>query len=110
MGAVAAPPGPSRGREKALGRRAIDELVEGALPKVLVEAPALHLLEHAVEFLARDRLVDEALAARKAAEVPFPVLELGRDAVLPQRQVLRQIGLQRPLGAVERAQVRTHAV
>src|SRR5947207_15015333 len=91
-------------------RRAIDELFEGALANVLVETPALHLLEHPVEFLARDGPVDEALAARKAAEIPFSILELGRDAVPPQRQVLRKIGLERPLGALERVEVAAHAV
>ena len=39
------------------------QLFEGALLQVVVEAPALDLLHHLVELRARDRLVDEALAA-----------------------------------------------
>src|SRR5437773_12423161 len=87
------------------GRGVVDELVEGAFLEMLIEAPALDLLEHAFELLAGDRLVDEALAAGEAAGVPFAVLEFGWDAVPPKRQVLRQVGLERPLGAIERAKI-----
>src|SRR5438046_4779220 len=89
-------------------RGVIDELVERTFLEMLIEAPALDLLEHALELLAGDRLVDEALAAGEAAIVPFAVLEFGWDAVLPQREVLRQVGFERPLGAIQRSQVRAH--
>src|SRR5207237_2191881 len=84
--------------------RAVDELLEVLFLQVLVEVPALHLIERLVELALRDRLVHEALAARELAEVPGAVaLEVGRDAFLPQRQILRQIGLQRLLRPVEAA-------
>src|SRR5438046_3024278 len=81
------------------GRRALGDRFEGGLPAALLQPPALHLLGPPVEFLARGGPVDGALAARQAAEVPFSLLALGRGAVPPRRQVLRQIGLERPLGA-----------
>ena len=37
-------------------------------------------------------------------------LEVGRDAVLPERQVLRQVLVQRLLGAVEAAQIGAHVL
>src|SRR5256885_17151672 len=88
---------------------AVDQILEVAFLQVLVEAPALDLLEHAFELLAGDRLVDETLASGEAAVVPFLLLEFGWDAVPPQRQVLGEIRLERALGAVERAQIAAHA-
>src|SRR5262245_56640376 len=41
------------------GRGAVDQLLERALLQVLVEPPALHLLEYLLEFLAWNRPVDE---------------------------------------------------
>src|SRR5207247_7684689 len=91
-------------------RGVVDELVERAFLEMLVETPAPDLLEYAFELLSGDRVADEALAAGEAAEVPFPVLELRRNAMPPQRQVPRQIGLERALGAVECAQVSAYLV
>ena len=60
---------------------------------MVVEAPALDLLQHLVELRARDRAVDEALAAREAAEVPgMEPLELGRNGDLPKMKVLAEPG------------------
>src|SRR5215831_3527539 len=98
---------PSRGES---GRGAVDQLLERTLLQVLVEAPALHLLEYLVKFGARDRLVYKALAPAEAAVVPLAVLEFGGYAVLPQRQIARQVGLERALGAVQGAKVTTYAV
>src|SRR3954470_10136757 len=86
----------------------VHEVLVGALSCVLVEPPALHLPEDLLHVLARERLVHEALAAAEAGEVPFAVLELRRHRVLPQRQVLRQVGLERALGAVQRTQIAAH--
>src|SRR5438067_9195670 len=91
----------------ALNRRrsAVDQVLELLILEVLVEIPALHLRERVIELRARQRLVDEALAARELAEVPrMRLLELRRDAVLPERQVFLQIGLERLLRAIEAAQ------
>src|SRR5215472_17713123 len=92
-----------------LGRGAVDQLLERTLLQVLVESPALHLLEHLVEFGPRDRLVDEALPAREAGVVPLAVVELRRHAVFPQGQITRQVGLERTLGAIEGAKIPAHA-
>src|SRR5258708_32746547 len=84
--------------------RAVDQLVEVLFLQVLVQLPALDLLERLVELAARQRLVDEALAARELAEVPgLHGLELGRDGVLPERQVAAQVFLERPPRAIEAA-------
>src|SRR5690349_20796824 len=73
----------------------VGELVEAALLQVVVEAPALDLHHHLVELAARHRLEDEALAARELRVVPLVgVLEVGRDAFLPERQVFLQVGLE----------------
>ena len=66
------------------------------------------LRQHLVEFGSRDRLVDEALAATESPIVPFAVGKLGRNGDLPQMQVLRQVGPQRRLRAVQRTQVPAH--
>src|SRR5215471_2372650 len=92
------------------GRGAVDQLLERTLLQMLVETPALHLLEYLVEFGPRDRLVYKALAPAEAAVVPLAVLEFGRHAVLPQRQIARQVGLERALGTVEGAKIPAHAV
>src|ERR1051326_5430036 len=57
----------------ALDRRrsAVDQVVVLLVLEVLVEVPALHLRERVVELRARQRLEDEALAARELAEVPW---------------------------------------
>src|ERR1041384_6257241 len=87
---------------------AVNQVFEGAFLQMFVETPALHLLEYFFEFGSRDRFVHETLAATEMAVVPGLVLKLRRNAVFPQRQVLRQIGLERPLGAVEGPQVSAH--
>src|SRR5258708_39010893 len=84
--------------------RAVDQLVEVLFLQVLVQLPALDLLERLVELAARQRLVDEALAARELAEVPgLHGLELGRDGVLPERQGAGQVFLERLPGAIDAA-------
>src|SRR5947207_8910892 len=87
---------------------AVDQILEAAFLQMLVETPAPYLLEYFFEFGSRDRLVHETLAAREMAVVPGLVLKLRRNAVFPQRQVLRQVGLEHPLGAIQRSQVRPH--
>src|SRR5262249_19822965 len=86
----------------------VDQVLVGPFACVLIEAPALDLPEDLVELLARERLVDEALAPGEPLEVPFAALELGRNRVLPQRQVFLQVALQRAFGAVERSQIAVH--
>src|SRR5205085_12318768 len=79
--------------------------------QVLIEVPALDLLERLVELGLWQRLVDEALAARELAEVPHAQAdEVWRNRLLPERQVLRQIGLQGLLGAIEAAEIRAHVL
>src|SRR2546425_4398697 len=83
----------------------IDQLLVRPILGVLIQTPARHLREDLVELLPRNRLIDEALAAREPAEVPVMVFELRRDRELPQAQVLRQVGLERALGAIERTEI-----
>src|SRR2546426_9819319 len=87
----------------------VAQALEAPLLEVLIEPPALHLGKRLVELLARDRLIDETLAAAERRKIPRVMgLELARHRELPQRQVPRQIGIQRLLGAVERAQIGAH--
>src|SRR5207247_10685150 len=86
----------------------VDQTVEGPVIQILVEAPTLDLIEDLDEFLARDGLIDETLAAGEALEIPTPVFEFGRYAVFPQLEVLRQVRFERPLGSIERSQVTAH--
>src|SRR5436190_24069445 len=87
----------------------IREIIVAAVVQILVQAPALDLIEHLVEFRARDGLVDEALAAAELAEVPGMVaLELGRHRQLPERQIFVEVLVHRLLRAVECAQIREH--
>src|SRR5690606_644382 len=78
----------SSGRQAA---QLIGEPIEAAILEIVVETPALHLSHQLVELGARDRLVDEALAAAELAVVPLLVRELGRIAVPPERQVFGRV-------------------
>src|SRR5579864_643058 len=75
---------------------------------MLVETPSFYLVENFRKFLLRNRLVNEAFAAPETAEVPWTGFKLGWHRVLPQRQIFRQIGLERPFRAVECAKITTH--
>src|SRR5206468_5204417 len=89
-----------RGCLAYLGRNPIHQLLKGPVLQILIEPPTFNLREYLVEFLARDRLIDETFAATEASEIPMPVLKFHRDTVLPQRQVFRKAGFQRTLGAI----------
>src|SRR6516164_297660 len=87
------------------------QMIEALVPEILVEPPALDLIEHLVEFRTRYRLIDETLAAAEFAEVPMvDVFELRRHRKLPQRQISGKIGVERSFGAIERAQIASHDV
>src|SRR5262245_18029856 len=72
----------------------VDQMFEGAVFQMLVQPPPLNLTENAIELLTRDRLVNESFPAGEALEIPFFILKLCRNAMLPEVQVLRQICLE----------------
>src|SRR5262245_4620176 len=85
------------------GRHRIAQLLVAAVLEILVETPALDLIHHLLELRARDRLIDEALAAPELAEVPgVMVLEFRRDRELPQRQIFFEVRVHCLLGTSAR--------
>src|SRR5690349_6692891 len=84
-------------------------MIEALVLEILIEPPALDLVEHLVEFRTRYRLVDEPLAAAELGEIPVvSVFEFARYCELPQRQIFCEIGIERGFGAIERAQIAGH--
>src|SRR5215472_10883442 len=80
------------------------QMVEALVLEILIEPPTLDLLHDLVELRTRDRPVDEPFAAAESAEIPrMVVFEFRRHRELPQRQVFFEIGVERLLGAIERA-------
>src|ERR1700722_666770 len=72
------------GNDQVLPRHLRGQILELAVLEIIVKPPALDLIHHLVEFRARDGLVDEALAAAEAGEIPrMRGLEFRRDCELP---------------------------
>lgn len=63
--------------------RAVHQFFEIAILQMLIEPPALDLLHHFVELRFLNRLIHEPLTAGETAEVPLPIREFFRHAVLP---------------------------
>ena len=54
---------------------AVDQTIEGTVLQILVQSPAFDLVEHFLEFLASERLINKAFAASEPAEVAESDLE-----------------------------------
>src|SRR6202035_5918511 len=79
---------PPQAGEGKLPRHLGRQILELAVLQIIIKPPALDLIHHLVEFRPRDGLVDEALAAAEAGEIPWMRgFELGRHGELPQRQI-----------------------
>ena len=66
----------------------VNQILERPVLQILIQTPSFDLAEHFSELLARNGLINKTLTATEPAEVPWAVLKLGRNAVLPPRQVL----------------------
>src|SRR6185437_9324804 len=94
---------------RALCSGRIGQRLRTAVLEVLVEPPTFDLGEYLVKLFSRQRFVDEAFATPELAEVPrVKILKLGRHSEFPERQILRQVSLQRLFGTVERAHIPMH--
>src|SRR5262249_52135460 len=93
------------------GRWDVTQLFVAAVFEILVEAPALNLRERLIEILAREAAVIEPFAAAELRIIPrMKILEFRRHREPPQRQILFHVDVHGLLGAVERAQIRAHAL
>src|SRR6185295_11395537 len=81
------------------------ELIKLRDVHLAAHAPALDRRHDLRELLGGIRREDEALPGAPALDAPRAIGELGRDALGPQRQVAREIGLDRLIGARQRREV-----
>ena len=77
---------------------------------MLVQTPSLYLTENVLEFVARNRLINEFLAAGEFGEIPITIGEFGRHRIYPELEVSRQIGLQRLFSTLQSSEVSIHHV
>src|SRR5213593_678437 len=92
---MSAPPPPERQREPV-------ELRDAHLA---AHAPAMDRGHDLLELLTRVGREDEALPGAPPVHAPRAVGELGRNALLPERQVSREVAFDRRVGARERREV-----
>src|SRR5262245_6393875 len=86
----------------------VDQVFKRTILQVLIEPPSLNLVHHFVEFLAQDWLIHKAFTTAEPAKVPFSILKLRWNTVLPQRQILPQIRFEHTLGAIESTEISAH--
>ena len=54
----------------------VDQVIEGSIFKILIEAPPLDLSQYVIKFLAFEGAIHETLPSSEAFEVPGSILKL----------------------------------